>query len=117
MRISDWSSDVCSSDRASVATPLLSESGALTDQDLVDLVVGEDRAKQLAVAGRPTLSEAVADALVAHGSEEVVVAVVSNPGATLGEPTLDLALDRFPDSERVNEIGRASCRERVGPYV
>src|SRR3546814_431657 len=60
-------------DIASVATPLLSESGALTDQDLVDLVVGEDRAKQLAVAGRPTLSEAVADALVAHGSAEVEI--------------------------------------------
>src|SRR3546814_16685569 len=64
-------------DIASVATPLLSESGALTDQDLVDLVVGEDRAKQLAVAGRPTLSEAVADAPVAHGPEEVVGAVVA----------------------------------------
>ena len=42
-------------------------------------------AKQLAVAGRSTLSEAVADALVAHGSEDVVVAVVSNPGAALAE--------------------------------
>lgn len=89
-------------DIASVAAPLLSESSVLTDQDLVDLVVGDDEAKQLAVAVRPALSEVVADALVAHGSEEVVVAVVSNPGATLGEPTLDLALDRFPDSERVH---------------
>lgn len=89
-------------DIASVAAPLLSESSVLSDDDLVDLVAGSDEAKQLAVASRPSLSEAVADALVAHGSEEVVVAVVSNPGAELAEPTLDLALDRFPDSERVH---------------
>lgn len=104
-RTSDLPHDVAltlARDIASVATPLLSESSVLTDQDLVDLVVGEDEAKQLAVAARPALSEVVADALVAHGSEEVVVAVVSNPGAALGEPTLDLALDRFPDSERVH---------------
>lgn len=90
-------------DIASVATPVLSESSVLTDHDLVDLVAGDDEAKQLAVAGRPVLSEAVADALVAHGSETVVAAVVSNPGAELAEPTLDLALDRFPNSERVHE--------------
>jgi len=89
-------------DIASVATPVLSESSVLTDSDLVDLVAGDDEAKQLAVAARPALSEAVADALVAHGTENVVVAVVSNPGAELAEPTLDLALDRFPDSERVH---------------
>lgn len=89
-------------DIASVATPVLSESSVLTDSDLVNLVSGDDETKQLAVAGRPALSEAVADALVAHGSESVVVAVVSNPGAALAEPTLDLALDRFPDSERVH---------------
>ncbi len=89
-------------DIASVATPVLSESSVLTDADLVSLIAAEDEAKQLAVAGRATLSEAVADALVAHGSEDVVVAVVSNPGAALAEPTLDLALDRFPNSERVH---------------
>lgn len=89
-------------DISSVATPVLSESSVLTDGDLVDLVAGDDETKQLAVAARPSLSEAVADALVAHGTENVVAAVVSNPGAELAEPTLDLALDRFPDSERVH---------------
>jgi len=89
-------------DISSVAMPVLSESSVLTDGDLVDLVAGDDETKQLAVAARPSLSEAVADALVAHGTENVVVAVVSNPGAELAEPTLDLALDRFPESERVH---------------
>jgi uncharacterized protein (DUF2336 family) len=95
-------------DIASVAAPILAESDVLTDQDLIDLVAVEDEAKQLAVAARPRVSEAVADALVAHGTENVVVAVVSNPGAELAEPTLDLALDRFPESERLHEpmIGR-----------
>jgi len=95
-------------DIASVAAPILAESDVLTDQDLIDLVAVEDEAKQLAVAARPRVSEAVADALVAHGTENVVVAVVSNPGAEIAEPTLDLALDRFPESERLHEpmIGR-----------
>lgn len=89
-------------DISSVATPVLSQSSVLTDADLIDLVSGEDEAKQLAVAARPSLSEEVSDALVAKGSENVVVAVVSNPGAAIAEPTLDLALDRFPESERVH---------------
>lgn len=104
-RIPDLPHDVAlalARDIASVATPVLAESSVLSDSDLVELIAAGDEDKQLAVAGRATLSEAVADALVARGSEDVVVAVVSNPGATLGEPTLDLALDRFPESERVH---------------
>ncbi|MEQ8397835.1 DUF2336 domain-containing protein [Thalassobaculum sp.] len=104
-RTSDLPHDVAialARDIASVARPVLEESSVLTDSDLVELISADDEDKQLAVATRPTLSEAVADALVAHGTENVVVAVVSNPGAVLAEPTLDLALDRFPDSERVH---------------
>lgn len=90
-------------DVADVSLPIISESVVLTDGDLVSLVEEGDTAKQLAIANRDEVSEAVAGALVDRGNEDVVVAVVSNPGAELNEPALGRALDRFGDSPRLQE--------------
>lgn len=90
-------------DVAAVATPILTSSSVLSDADLLAVVEAGDTAKQLAVAERSHVSESVAEALVERGDEDVVVAVVSNPGAELGEPALERAIDRFGDSPRVQE--------------
>src|SRR3546814_12227432 len=77
MRISDWSSDVCSSDL------------------LVEIGIGHDDAMVLRAAHRlDALS--VRDAAV-----------------------IDIMRDvrRADEAERADEIGRASCRERVCRYV
>ncbi|NQW12215.1 MAG: DUF2336 domain-containing protein [Alphaproteobacteria bacterium] len=97
------------SDVAAVAAPILTDSMVLTDQDLLAIIEAGDSAKQLAVAERAHVSESVAEALVERGDEDVVVAVVANPGAELGEPALGRALDRFGDSPRLHEpmIGRS----------
>src|SRR3546814_1542507 len=76
MRISDWSSDVCSSDLASAACQLRLRSWATPS------------------------------ALQARHSE----------------PSAFVAADRWPSASlmriiRIEEIGRASCRERVCQYV
>ena len=61
--------------------------------------------------------------MVERGDEDVVVAVVTNPGAELREPALDRALDRFGDSPRLQEpmIGRSelpiSVSERLVSVV
>lgn len=98
------------SDVADVSLPIISDSVVLTDGDLVSIVEEGDSDKQLAIASRQEVSEVVAGALVERGNEDVVVAVVSNPGASLDEPALGKALDRFGDSPRLQEpmVGRAS---------
>jgi len=90
-------------DVADVSLPIISESVVLTDGDLVSIVEEGDTAKQLAIANRDEVSEVVAGALVERGNEDVVVAVVANPGATLDEPSLGKALDRFGDNPRLQE--------------
>src|SRR3546814_17232087 len=106
MRISDWSSDVCSS-------------------DLVRDISGNGQAAVM--AGRPIQVSATISALLADprwkrlvDPDRIGVAGFSAGGYTSllvvgAEPRFDRFLgycERHPD-----EIGRASCRERVCPYV
>src|SRR3546814_19653465 len=93
MRISDWSSDVCSSD--------LHEGRREAHFELVD-PPHHRAACDLAVL------EANVDARRQGGRWEVVgIDVRDDPNGP-----------KPPDGERsVGQIGRASCRERVGQYV
>src|SRR3546814_13173404 len=101
MRISDWSSDVCSS----------------------DLVAAELVAEVLAHL-RQRIGHAVAVVLGGNGGQRVrLVAVLldillGDEAEDAGEAAFDLAvlLQVGRLQERV-EIGRASCRERVWQYV
>src|SRR3546814_9996428 len=88
MRISDWSSDVCSSD-------------LLADEDVAGAHLGTD----------------ADDAALVEVGEQVGAHVREVPGdlllAELGVAGIHLVL---LDVDR-REIGRASCRERVCQYV
>src|SRR3546814_15053235 len=88
MRISDWSSDVCSSDLA-------------LDDGLFDLEQQADRELQMP-----------------FGDEHDVVVQLGNDLARIGARLLDRdALGERVALARHVEIGRASCRERVCQYV
>lgn len=97
-------------DVADIATPILQESTVLTDQDLVALIANGDEDKQTAIAGRPTVSESVSDALVATGSERVVGTLVENDGAQISESTMMGVLETFAGSERIKQgmVGRSA---------
>src|SRR3546814_10878790 len=83
MRISDWSSDVCSSD-LTLSDPIL------------EIHMGETAEN---VAERYGISRADQDALAVEGHRRAAQAIAEG---------------RF---KKQIEIGRASCRERVGQYV
>src|SRR3546814_17355587 len=94
MRISDWSSDVCSSD--------------LHERQ----------------AGLEEIQASKCRELVEHHQQLVFAAGCPGTVELLGEPAPDLIEDqphqRFGSAAvrwRDHEIGRASCRERVFPYV
>lgn len=89
------------SDIDSVALPMLQDSPALSDADLIAIIAEAGETKQAAIARRPTVSADVADALVATDSEEVVATLVGNDGADIGDATYSRILDTFADSERV----------------
>jgi uncharacterized protein (DUF2336 family) len=84
-----------------VALPILTESPVLTEHDLVEIIGLGSPGKQAAIAGRPDVSEPVADALVNLGGEAVVAALMGNAKAQIADASLDKAVDRFADSDRV----------------
>ncbi|MBK3774560.1 DUF2336 domain-containing protein [Azospirillum brasilense] len=90
-------------DVEAVAIPVLSVSTVLTDADLVELVRTGTDAKHTAIAQRPALSASVADALIDTASEGAVAVLVANESADLGERTLGRVIERFADSETVQE--------------
>jgi uncharacterized protein (DUF2336 family) len=94
---------VLARDSASVAAPVLTLSSVLSDDDLLEIISAGDETKQLAIAGRQQLSNTISGALVDSGTEPVVAAVVANPGADLDGPTLGRAIDRFGETEAVQE--------------
>src|SRR3546814_7979415 len=91
MRISDWSSDVCSSD-----LPLFASR----------LAAARIRATTLEHYELQALS-----AIAAGGSPGLAASVMKIVGTELSQHLTELALDA------AGEIGRASCRERVCQYV
>ncbi|MEX2617954.1 MAG: DUF2336 domain-containing protein [Alphaproteobacteria bacterium] len=86
-----------------VALPMLAFSEALSDADLIEIVRTQGASRQVVIAGRDLLSEAVAEALVEDGSESAVAILVGNEGAELGEVVMHKVIDRFGDSEFVHE--------------
>ena len=90
--------DVCT-----VALPVLQYSTVLSDADLIEIVRARDSDKQLAIAQRKAVSENVSHSLTEEGAETAVAALMKNPGAAIGEPSLQAALDRFSGSPTVTE--------------
>src|SRR3546814_14338720 len=123
MRISDWSSDVCSSDLVLVVTlkyVLLilradhhGEGGILA---LASLASRSTRNRKLRGA---LLLIGVCGATLFYG-DGVITPAISVVGAMEGLEVVAPSLDRYVVSGSLViliEIGRASCRERVCQYV
>ncbi len=99
-------------DVESVATPVLTFSPVLTDEDLAAIVALPDAVKQLAGARRPALSEAVTTALVRHAGEEAVKTACANDNAHFSEAALGSAMERFADS---NALASAMALRKILP--
>src|SRR3546814_12968461 len=112
MRISDWSSDVCSSDL-----------GRIHGKPVLTCIGGAQRGESVR-AGLLALPDSVsaADPVLVHDAARpcitrnditrLLAAAAGHPvGALLGAPVRDTL------NHANSEIGRASCRERVCKYV
>src|SRR3546814_20594340 len=107
MRISDWSSDVCSSD-----LPILEIHMGETAENVAERY-GISRADQdaLAVEGHRRAAQAIAEGRF----KKQIVPIESNVrGATV---TFDTDEHVRENASLEDKIGRASCRDRVCKYV
>src|SRR3546814_13347646 len=97
MRISDWSSDVCSSD-------------LLADR------IGDEMADEIKIASARSLINSSGDSCVRFMAlTEVGAAIGGSEGDRLQRVGIDAGAELGLGN--VGELGRASCRERVCQYV
>src|SRR3546814_13166148 len=105
MRISDWSSDVCSSDLAAQARAAASPSPPCAP------LIRMTRSASAGASSAPTATSGVtALRLLHHALQLAAVVQLHADVATANQLTLDEQL-------RKRQIGRASCRDRVCQYV
>lgn len=94
---------ILAKDVNSVSLPMLTYSEVLTDEDLVEIIHLQDADKQVAIAGRPHVSESVSEAIVETGKEEAVTRLVANPGADISDGSLDRVIDELGQSEAIRD--------------
>jgi len=102
-------------DAVDVARPILSFSDLLPDSLLIEIVSAGDAAKQFAIAGRPSVSEAVGVALIEDGSEAAVARLASNDGAKIAESGFERMLERFATSTSV--VSGLANRTQLPPTI
>ncbi len=81
------------SDEIQIAAPILS-SRAMSEQDLISVAgaAGQDHLR--AISQRPSVSPAVADAIVARGDDDTLNVLLRNEGAQLSRQAHEAAIDR-----------------------
>ncbi|MBL28119.1 MAG: hypothetical protein CMM50_11300 [Rhodospirillaceae bacterium] len=92
-----------SKDVDDVATPILRNAFAFSDDDLIEIIKIASPRKLAAIAERDKVSSRVSDALIDHGDENAVACLIANDGAEIDPQSLHRALDRYGESERVHE--------------
>src|SRR3546814_7687252 len=126
MRISDWSSDVCSSDLRRLSPDAEAGMSLFTAEQVIfvvddDAALREANVQTLDLAG--LTAEAFADAhsvlpRIAADFPGAVVTDIRMPGMDGLELRAAIhAIDPEIPVILITEIGRASCRERVCQYV
>jgi uncharacterized protein (DUF2336 family) len=90
-------------DEISVAAPILENSLALSEEDLLDIIRQCSNAHRTVVAGRADVNETISDALVDHGDDEVVQALIENQSAQIGQTTIRKVADRAARNEQLQE--------------
>ena len=88
-------------DEIDIATPILMQSHALQDIDLIEIVRNRSRQHVLAVAMRRDLSTQVSDSLVETGDKDVIRALLENLDARISRATLAYLVEQ---SKAVDEF-------------
>ena len=90
-------------DEIDIASPILLNSPALRDVDLIEIVHNRSRQHLLAVAMRRDLSMPVSAALVETGHSDVILALLSNQEARISEATLAYVVEQSKVNDEFQE--------------
>ncbi len=82
-----------------VAIPFIQYSVALTDDDLLNILEVTNISRQIAVAKRPNLSSAVADAIAEKCSSAVIEHLLTNNTANITSPSFEKIINKYPSNE------------------
>lgn len=104
-----------SQDVESVAIPVLEHSPVFTEQDLIEIVLAANAAKQSAVAGRETVSTTLGEIIAEHAAVEAVRTLAGNPGADWSDKAFADSLARFPKDSDLH--GNLVAREYVPMHI
>ncbi len=99
-------------DEIQVAEPLLRHSNLLQDPDLIEIVRQRGQEHLLAVALRAPLSAEVGDAIVDHGDELAIEALIKNSDAALSRRALEYVV---AEAERVDRFQEPLVRRHDLP--
>ena len=86
-----------------VAEPILANSHALTDDDLLSVVRTRGQDHMRAISRRPMVSEAVSEAIVERGDDHTLGLLLANDGARMSRETHELVVDRATESADLHE--------------
>ena len=90
-------------DSIAVAEPLLTRSGALSEEDLLDVVKTRSQAHLRAVSQRSEVSERLSDAIVDHGDDQTLDLLLRNGGARLSRHASETAVERAHANQALHE--------------
>ena len=85
-------------DEIEVAAPILEESRALNETDLIGVVRSKGQAHMMVVTRREEIPEAVSDVLVERGDDSVLVNLVRNVGAQISRGGMQTLVARSENS-------------------
>lgn len=85
-------------DDEAVALEVLLKSPVLQDSDLIAIAGSKEQQKLSSIAQRKLIPEAVSEAIVEHGDDNVVGALVSNRGAKVSRETFSRVVERSETS-------------------
>jgi uncharacterized protein (DUF2336 family) len=100
-------------DAVEVASPVLTRSRVLRDEDLIEVIRHRTLEHQLAVANRLSVSETVSSALVETGERSVIERLLRNQSAHISQHTLEYLVD---ESKRYDTFREPILRRsELGP--
>jgi len=100
-------------DAVEVASPVLTRSRVLRDEDLIEVIHHRTLEHQLAVANRFSVSETVSSALVETGERSVIERLLHNQNARISQHTLEYLVD---ESKRYDTFREPILRRsELGP--
>ena len=102
-------------DIETVAIPVLENSPAFTEQDLIEIVLSANAAKQAAVAGRESVSVSLSELIAEHAAVEAVRTLADNPGADMSDKAFEDSVGRFPADEELQK--RIVARDYVPIHI